>query len=362
VTFLNGLDLARAFYSEVVAPVVEIPHAACLIGEGSEVLGYDTSRSTDHEWGPRVQIMVVVSEVESVRRAIDNALPISYRGYPTHWFSLAAGQVASHVEVDTAEGWLRRKLPTIPVTDADTAAWLAAPQQHLLQLTAGEVFRDDIGILTRLRDTYEWYPLNIWRWIVASQWHLIGTAEPLLGRAMEIGDHRGARILGGRLCRLIMEMSYLQERRYRPYDKWFGRGFTELSAGAPLGRAIDAALTQDPVIQHDGPLQQALVQLGDRHNTLGISEHVTPAIDDFAVNANDAVRPYPVLNTAAFINAVVEAITDPELRNLPRVGAIDQLTHVDDAMINFSSWPQSIADIYRAKLRNTRDESSGSSE
>lgn len=351
MTSVKGLDLARSFYREIVAPVLDVPHAACLIGEGSEVLGYDTVRSTDHEWGPRVQVLVEAAQVNSVRQAIENVLPAIYRGYPTRWYSLSEGRVASHTEVDTPEGWLQQKLPTIPFSNPDIAAWLAAPQQHLRQLTAGEVFQDNIGVLTRLRATYQWYPLDIWRWIVAAQWHLIGTTEPLLGRAIEIGDHRGARILTGRLCRLMMEMGYLQERRYRPYAKWFGSGFAELSANATLGPVIDEALTEHPTIQRDGPLQQALLYLGKRHNALGISEPVIPAIDDFAVNVNDAVRPYPVLNTAAFIDAVVEAITDVGLRNLPRVGAIDQLTHADDALINFSTWPRSIADSYRAMLR-----------
>ncbi|MGI8867559.1 MAG: DUF4037 domain-containing protein [Mycobacteriales bacterium] len=347
---VKGLDLARAFYTEVVGPALHVPHSACLIGEGSEVLGYDTPRSTDHEWGPRLQILVEATEVDPVRQAIDNALPETYRGYPTRWYSLAERQAASHVEVDTAEGWLKRKLPTIPFTNPDTAAWLATPQQHLLQLTSGEVFHDDNGVLTRLREAYQWYPLDIWRWIIASQWHLIGNTEPLRGRAIEIGDHRGARIHTGKLCRLIMEMGYLQERRYRPYDKWFGRGFTDLTGSTTLGPVIDAALTENPTIERDGPLQQALLTLGERHNALGISAPVSPAIDDFAVNVNDAVRPYPVLNTAAFIAATAEAISHAGLRNLPRVGAIDQLTHVDDALINFSTWPRSIADIYRTML------------
>lgn len=350
--FVNGLELARAFYREIVAPAVSVAHTACLIGEGSEILGYDTTRSTDHEWGPRLQVLVEIGHVDAVRQAIDGALPTTFVGNPTHWYSLSVGRVANHVEVDTAHGWLKRKLPTIPLTEPDTATWLAAPQQHLLQLTAGAVFRDDIGALTRLRAKYEWYPLDVWRWIIATQWHLIGTAEPQLHRMIETGDHRGARILTARLCRLIMEMAYLQDRRYWPYDKWFGRGFAELSAAAALGPIVDTALTEPPTRRADGPLQQALLHLGERHNALTISKNVIPVIDDYAVNINDAIRPYPVLNTRSFISATVEAITDAELRNLPRVGTIDQLTHSNDTLINFSTWPQAIADTYRTMLHN----------
>jgi hypothetical protein len=153
-----------------------------------------------------------------------------------------------------------------------------------------------------------------------------------------------------------MEMCYLQEARYRPYAKWFGRGFRDLPISTTIGPLIDSALSEPPGLHSDGPLQQALLHLGEHHNALRISEPIDPKIGDFAVNVNGAVRPYPVLNSGAFIDALVDAITDPELRNLPRVGAIDQLTHADDVLINFSPWPQMIADGYRALLNGGRSD------
>ncbi|HEY9289959.1 MAG TPA: DUF4037 domain-containing protein [Microlunatus sp.] len=346
----KGLDLARTFYAEVVRKIIAVPHTACLIGEGSEVLGYDTERSTDHEWGPRLQMFVDAGDVMPLRDRLEAALPSTHRDHPVRWFSLAAGTTTHHIEVDTTKSWLGHHLPTIPFDGPDTAAWLAVPQQHLLQLTAGEVFHDDLGQLTNLRQTFRWYPLDVWRWMIATQWHLIGNAEPLAARAFEAGDERGARVLIGRLCRLIMEMTFLQEQQYRPYDKWFGSGFAALSGSAAIGPLIDTALHERPSSRSDGPLQQALLQLGDRHNHLRITASVDPRITDFAVGTNDAVRPFPVLNTAAYIDATVDAITDPAVRELPRVGTIDQLTHADDTLINFTDWPAAIARAYRARL------------
>jgi hypothetical protein len=40
-----GLELAAGFYAEVVRQLFGVPHAAALLGEGSEVLGYDDARS-----------------------------------------------------------------------------------------------------------------------------------------------------------------------------------------------------------------------------------------------------------------------------------------------------------------------------
>jgi hypothetical protein len=57
--FVPGVELSRRYFRDVVEPVLarEFPalrYSAALIGNGSEVLGFDTPMSTDHNWGPRV--------------------------------------------------------------------------------------------------------------------------------------------------------------------------------------------------------------------------------------------------------------------------------------------------------------------
>jgi hypothetical protein len=61
--FIPGLTLNRRFYEEVVRPLLDqylpnVAHSAALIGYGSDVLGVDTPMSTDHNWGPRLQIFL----------------------------------------------------------------------------------------------------------------------------------------------------------------------------------------------------------------------------------------------------------------------------------------------------------------
>jgi hypothetical protein len=51
--------LPAGFYATVVRPLLEeqfspVPYAAALLGPGSEeVAGFDSQRSTGHDWGPR---------------------------------------------------------------------------------------------------------------------------------------------------------------------------------------------------------------------------------------------------------------------------------------------------------------------
>src|SRR5215216_2349019 len=92
--FIPGLELSSALYTEIVAPMLaeaypELRYSAALIGYGSEVLGYDTARSADHEWGPRVLLFVSEEDYPAHRnRNVDvlaEWLPATFRGYSTRF-------------------------------------------------------------------------------------------------------------------------------------------------------------------------------------------------------------------------------------------------------------------------------------
>ncbi|HMK10833.1 MAG TPA: hypothetical protein VK461_04600, partial [Acidimicrobiales bacterium] len=84
--FLPGVELARLYYEEVVATLLrDVPHAVGRLGWGSDVVGYDTARSTDHGWGPHLHVFVDAADIESVRSRVDARLPETFRGWPTEY-------------------------------------------------------------------------------------------------------------------------------------------------------------------------------------------------------------------------------------------------------------------------------------
>ena len=69
--FIKGLELSRVFYEEAVRPILvasfpELAYSAALIGPGSEILGFDTPLSTDHDWGPRLRLFLAEDQVNLV--------------------------------------------------------------------------------------------------------------------------------------------------------------------------------------------------------------------------------------------------------------------------------------------------------
>jgi len=354
--FVPGLELARTFYRDVLAGIVgEIPHTAALLGEGSDVLGFDTARSTDHAWGPRAQIFVAADALENVRARIDARLPGTFRGWPVRYFRWQTGRVEHHVEVTTLHDWLRNHFGLNPRPSMTTDAWLATPQQLLLEATGGRVFRDDSGELTNIREMLSWYPENAWLWMMAAQWGRLGDEESFIGRTAEIGDELGSRLVVTRIAQDAVRLCFLQERQYAPYGKWLGAAFTRLDAAEDVGPRLHSVLAAADFAGREEALMQLYETMARRHNALGVTAALSTATGPFQVGINDAVRPFRVLNASRFKEACLESITDETLRRLPVVGSIDQLTNPTDLLIHFTDWPQQLGAIYRRQLDRETD-------
>ena len=318
--FVPGLELSRAFYEEVVAPILgHTVHSAARLGWGSDVLGFDTKRSTDHGWGPQLQVFV------EEPFDIDDRLPETFRGWPVR-YGWDAHAVEHHVAVVRLGEWLERHLGFDPRRGMQTRDWLSTPQQLLLEITSGAVFHDGLGELEPLRAELAWYPHDVWLWLLACQWGRINQEEPFVGRTAEVGDDLGSRILAGRLARDLMRLCFLLERRYAPYSKWFGTAFAQLEAAAEIGPALERATAATDFPTREQALTEAVEAVARRHNASEITDAVEPTVRAFHA------RPFQVLGSARFVDACLARVEDDWLRSLPLVGAIDQWSDSTDVL------------------------------
>jgi hypothetical protein len=337
--FVAGIQLSRAFYDDVLAPALgKTLHSAALLGSGSDVLGFDTPRSTDHGWGPRLQVFVADDDVERVRAIVEDVLPDEFRGWPTR-YGWDAVPVSDHVEVATLRGWLRAQLGFDPLSGIDTLDWLSTPQQVLLEMTEGAVFHDGLGELRPARDALAWYPDGVWLWILACQWRRIDQEEAFPGRAAEAGDELGARILTARLVRDAIRLCFLLERRYAPYSKWLGSAFRRLDGYGRVGPPILDALAAPDHPERENALVTALQAVAALHNGSGVTRRVDDTIGFF----HD--RPFRVLGASRFVDACLERVADPRLKALPLVGAVDQLVDSTDVLSDATVFPRT-ATVY----------------
>jgi hypothetical protein len=335
--FVPGEELARRFYEEVVAGLVRsTAHSAALVGTGSDVLGFDTERSTDHGWGPRMHVFVGAGDVERVRDAVDGGLPEEFAGWPVR-YGWNDRPVTSHVVVTTLDEWLPSHLGFDPRRGISTADWLGTPQQILLEVTSGPVLHDGLGELEPLRAALGWYPEEVWLWLLACQWRRIDQEEPFVGRAAEVGDELGSRILAARLARDAMRLCFLQERRYAPYSKWLGSAFAQLRAHESLGQPLRDLVSATDYETREARFVEVVQGLATSHNALGITAPVEESIGLFHE------RPFRVLGSGRFVDACLERVSDPWLRSLPLTGAIDQFVDSTDVLSKSTVFPHARA-------------------
>lgn len=341
--FLPGVELSRALYTDAVHPLLPegLPHAAALLGHGSEVLGLDTERSTDHDWGPRLQLFVEDPADRERVLALLDALPDRVRGWPTRFVPAPgesgiwmldpdSGPRAQHrVEVmDTAHffhGWLGFH----PGDGITTADWLATPTQRLAGAVGGALFHDTTGELTRARERLAWYPDDVWRYVLACQWQRIAQEEPFVGRGLELGDDLGTRVLAARLVRDVMVLALLLSRRYPPYSKWLGSAFARLPEAGELGPLLTRALHSTTP---DRDLAKAYAYVLRRQNRLALTAPLDPTSRGFHA------RPYTVIGAERVVEALREPITDPELAGRPLIGAVDQSVDNTDFLTRADSF------------------------
>lgn len=352
-TFIPGLDLAEAFYWEVVRPVLDaafpgLPHSAALLGSGSEVIGCDTEMSTDHDWGPRCLLFLTPEEHArvgaSVSETLGQRLPDRFGGYGMAFGAVTAenpNPVHRGVELYTPRGFVQQTLGFDPDREIEPADWLSFQPHTLLTLTAGRVFHDAIG-LQSLRDRFRYYPHDVWLYLLAAGWTRIGQEEHMMGRAGFVGDELGSALMGSRLVRDVMRLAFLMERRYPPYPKWYGTLLAQLACAVELSPRLLAAQHAKSWREREEHLLPAYEYLATMQNALGLTEPLPARCSSFFG------RPFRVIWGGRFADALKERITDPVVRRIAerrQIGSIDQFSDSTD-LLSDPAWRPALRRLF----------------
>ncbi|MGQ0602397.1 MAG: DUF4037 domain-containing protein [Anaerolineales bacterium] len=344
--FIPGRQLSELFFYEAVKPIMAVHYpllvySAARLDSGSEVLGYDTPQSRDHGWGPRLQVFISEQDyaccADEIVRVLGEELPLAIHGYPTNftdanlgdgWLRHTEARPIRHgVSVQTPRSFFESYLGVNPLVELSSVDWLLCPQQRLLTVTAGQVFHDGLGELELTRARLRYFPHAVWLHMLAAQWRRIAQEEPFMARCGDVGDELGSRLIAGRLVQELMRLAFLMERRYWPYSKWFGAAFAKLACAAALMPILKHVLNGQTWREREAHLTAAYEHLARMHNALAITPPLPVTVSLF----HD--RPYQVLQSDNFAEAIRAAITDPATRILPvHIGSVDQISDATDML------------------------------
>lgn len=243
---MNTIDRCREFYLNEITSIIhdrfaeyEGRIAAGLAGEGSECFGYDDEISSDHDFGISVCLWLADEDYESIGTELDAACRSLIQ---------ETGGIHEGTRLEYRRGVQRisdfyRKLLGFDF-DMDTphmtdGQWFFAEDWRLAAATNGEVFRDELGYFTAVREMLAGhYPDRVFRMKLANSLHgYAGAWQANYPRCMARND-----IVAANACINIgieeaIRIVFLLKKRYMPYYKWAYRALRELADSADTSDA-----------------------------------------------------------------------------------------------------------------------------
>lgn len=244
------VDISREFFKEIVLPIMErdFPNETAqttfgLFGFGSDVLRMDDEFSRDHNWGIRINALLPDETYHArhaeIMRRVSAELPTTWRGHSlqqgfANTFGLEMGSLDAHL------------LRTIGLARAPETwqEWLNIPEEDITHIIAGEVWSDPLGRFSTVRETLKQYypePVRLRR---IAHWarYYSGMGAYALKRAILRNNDYYCNITFTRAMRLGVQLAFLLDKHYYPYDKWTYLFFQHLPRMAErLGPLVEEA-------------------------------------------------------------------------------------------------------------------------
>lgn len=306
---MQGLELARRYYEEfgraMIAehfPDYEGRIAVGLAGSGSDCLGFDDDVSADHDSGAGFCLWLTDDDYENIgfRLAREySKLPAEFMGVPK---GRANSYGSSHFGVKSISGFYTpfTGRAGAPETNAE---WLYTPEFSLAAAVSGEVFRDDLGEFTAVRERIKnGMPEDVRlkkmaaRVIAAAQ-----SGQYNYPRCLAHGETGAAVLAAAEFVRNTALLIYLINRRYAPFYKWLLRGMRGLGQLSHLERELSFILTEGNSTEQTRAKSEAIegvcAELAEYFRACGLASSWADFLEPYA---------YEIQNN----------IKDPELRNM----------------------------------------------
>lgn len=246
------IDISHQFFDEIVKPIL-LEHfpdetaqtAFGVFGYGSEVLGLDDEYSSDHHWGLRINALIpdylVSIRKERMLQTVADNLPPTYHGH-----SLREGYTGvASLEIDSLEGFLKRTVGTISPPET-YLEWLNVPEEDVTHVINGQIWYDPSGCFTAIRRSFQGYypePVRLRR---IAHWcrYFSGMGTYAVKRAILRDNEYYAVVAFGKAIRWGVQLAFMLEKQYYPYDKWIMAYFRRLPRlGNPLAPIVDEAIS-----------------------------------------------------------------------------------------------------------------------
>lgn len=234
--WVSNMDRSRAFYEEYGKNMIherfadyEGRIAVGFAGEGSDCFGFDDAVSMDHDYAPGFCMWLNEEDYRAIGEKLQRAYEelVRYHGIG----NMTGDFLEKRRGVSSVSAFYNRMLGmNTSFEEPFEPDYVKVQEYQLAQAVNGEVFRDDLGVFTAVREKLAaYYPDRIWRLKLAQALHDFSQyAQSNYPRMMARKDYVTASMCIGKAVESIIDIIYLLNRSYAPYYKWKRKGLEKL--------------------------------------------------------------------------------------------------------------------------------------
>ena len=300
---MNGLELARGFYEACGKPMLETEFADLLpylavgfVGSGSEHFGFDDEISRDHDFEPGFCIFLPGEDVVDRKRAfqLERAyakLPKEYAGVKRLTISPVGGN--RNGVLRTAEFYQNAVGAADGVLSAEQ--WLSLPDYALAEAVGGEVYFDNYGEFSAIRQTLSQMPEDVMLKRLAGNLLIMAQAGQYnFVRCLKHGEVDAAQLACNEFVNAALQVKFLLCGRYLPYYKWRFRALRQLPGGEELAEQLSFLLCADA---HDESvaevkyetIEEIAFTISEELKARGMTDAVCGDLEKHAYSVNDRI-------------------------------------------------------------------------
>ena len=257
---MNGLEEAKLLYEQrgkdmlhTCFPEYEGRIAVGLAGHGSECFGYDDKLSRDHDFEPGFCLWL--TDEDDIH--IGPRLARSYRELTGSGTALKSAMGGKKLGVLRISDFYRR-YTGCPGAPESAEHWLSLPSWALAEATNGQVWQDDLGEFTAIRNTLlHGMPEDVrLKKIAARAVEMAQSGQYNYLRCLRHGEAGSAQLALTEFVRSSCSMIFLLNRRHEPYYKWVFRAMEELDKLSSLKDALEFLLLGE----NDSRLKEGVIE------------------------------------------------------------------------------------------------------
>lgn len=306
---MKGIDLSKAYYEEYGKPMLEkfpdlLPYLAVgFVGSGSERYGFDDETSKDHDFEPGFCIFLPDEDI--IDRRQEFLLERAYAKLPKEYLGIKRQPLSP---VGGNRNGVKRiadfYLSAVGEKNGDLSLsqWLRIPDYALFEAVDGEVFFDNYGEFTRIREALKKMPADVKLKRIAGNLFIMAQAGQYnFTRCLAHGEPESAQIACNEFVTSAVKVWFLLNDKFAPYYKWCFRALTLLDGGKFLKQKL------------------SLLLFGDNNNQTTANEKCK-VIDEVSAIFINKLKSLQLTNSACedlikHAYSVNDKITDCNLRN-----------------------------------------------